>query len=259
MTYQSDQLSNSAVIPEIASNVFADHQDSRFAVGLVAIGDKVIPGREEELLGYLRLRAKVYAEQNSIISKDLILADGTERDKDDFRSAHFCVIENAANNPRVIGAMRLIVKSHENPELLPIEEFFPEVFEANPAQELSTEVSRYICRHEIQKVQNGLKWLLYAAGLSYVINNKLGPTYALIEQPLERGLKASGVPVSRIGDPKYIEEYNSENFPVSIDTEALARRMNVQNPGMIASAKAAVEDFVYSGAVQHIDSKIEVA
>jgi len=259
MTFQREQLPNAAVIPEITSNVFAIHQNSRLAVGLVAVGDKAIPGREEELLGYLRLRAKVYAEQNNIISKDLILEDGTERDKDDYRSAHFCVIENAVNNPRVIGAMRLIVKSKENPELLPIEEFFPEVFRANPAQQQSTEVSRYICRHENQKVQNGLKWLLYAAGLSHAINNKLGPTYALIEQPLERGLKASGVPVSRIGEPKYIEEYNSENFPISIDTEALARRMNLQNPGMIASAKAALEDFVYSGFVQQVDSKIEVA
>lgn len=240
-------IPNQEVIPEIQTNIFEGHDMARFAVGMLAIGDQIIPGREAEFTGYLRLRANVYADQTNMISKDLVREDGTERDEDDVRSVHFAIVENALTSKRVVAAMRLIIKSNEDGRPLPIEEFFPEVFTTGPAPMLSTEVSRYICRHESSKVQHDLKWPLYAAALSYAAENDLGPSYGVIEQALERGLKASRVPIVRIGEPKFVPEYNYDNLPVSIDTERLSRMMDILSPGMIGAMREANGDFVYTG------------
>jgi len=94
MSLIDTQVTNEMVMPRIETDIFVGHEAARFAVGILAVENEVVANRHEEYLGYLRLRANVYADQTNIIPKEQVLADGTERDKDDIRSVHFAVIEN---------------------------------------------------------------------------------------------------------------------------------------------------------------------
>ncbi len=245
MSLIDTQVTNEMVIPRIETDIFVGHEAARFAVGILAVENEVVANRHEEYLGYLRLRANVYADQTNIIPKEQVLADGTERDKDDIRSVHFAVIENLGNSQRVIAAMRLIVKSQKDSRPLPIEGYFPEVFEGAAASEKSIEVSRYICRHEDPRIQGRLKWPLYKLGLSYAMVNDLGPTYAIIETPLERQLGMAGVSTHRIAEAKFIEDYNSSNMAVEIDTNKLANAMNLSKEAVVNQALAAKDQMIY--------------
>ena len=228
MSVIDPNVTNDLVIPDIRSRLFVGHEAARFAVGIIAHGDVVMPGRGQEYLGYLRLRANVYADQTNMIPKESVAADGTERDIDDSRSVHFAVIENAGKNKRVVGAMRLIIKSKKDPRMLPIEEFFEkEAFADYVAPLGSTEVSRYICRHEDSKTMRQLKWPLYTAALSHVMANDIGPTYAVVEEFLEKGLTKSGIPITRIASPKFVPEYNDFNMGIEIDTNLLGQLIGV--------------------------------
>lgn len=226
MSNINPEITNDEVIPSVESDLFMGNENRRFAVGLLAIGNQVLPGREEVFDGYLRLRANVYAAQTNMISPELVHEDGTETDEDDSRSVHFAVVENAMDSNRVVATMRLIIKSHEDSRPLPIEEFFGEAFK-NPAPMGSTEVSRYICRHEDIKIQNKLKWPLYTAALSYALTHDLKPSFGVVEEPLEKSLVKSAIPVERIACPKYVEEYAADNLALKIDTEKLAENMGL--------------------------------
>lgn len=228
-------IPNSMVIPTLESNVFADHPESNFAVGIIAVGNNVVDGLDEELKAYLRLRANVYADQTRMISKDLVAEDGTERDADDARSVHFAVFENGEQT-RVVGAMRLIVKNHEDSSNLPIEDFFPEAF-AEPAPIGSTEVSRYICRHETRATERQLKTLLYSRVVPYIMSHELGPTYAVVEPVLERALPMGGVILRRIAEPVFVPEYNDDNLGIQIYTDEMAASMGVAEPQVLAKMR----------------------
>ncbi len=247
MSLIDTRITNEMVIPTIESNIFDGHEDARFAAGIIAVGGAIVEGRDQEYLGYLRLRANVYADQTNMISKDQVLEDGTERDGDDKRSVHFAVIENIVGNHRVVAAMRLIIKSHEDSRPLPIEEYFPEAFDDKRAPERSIEVSRYICRHERQSVQSELKWPLYTQGLSYAMTNNLGPTFAVVEAPLENQLRGIGIALNRIAEPKFVAEYNADNLAIEIDTKKVARMMGLDKDKSIAAALAAQNKMTYFG------------
>lgn len=237
---------NEAVIPSIETGLFDDNPSARFAVGMLAVGNDVMAGCPEEFTGYLRLRANVYADQTNMIPKNHVSEDGTERDEDDARSVHFAVIENAGRSQRVVGTMRLIVKANEDGTPLPIEEYFPEAFQT-PAPDSSTEVSRYICRHEDPKLQDGLKWPLFSGALAHIIGHDLGPTYAVVEDFLEKDLQNNRVPIKRLAEPKFLEEYNYDNLAIVIATDVLARRIQARNPGLIETMREAEGKFTYFG------------
>ena len=241
------RVTNEMVIPTVETYFFEGHEDARFAVGLLAVGNTIIAGRDEEHLGYLRLRANVYADQTNMIPKEHVLEDGTERDADDERSVHFGVIENIPGNHRVVAAMRLIIKSREDGRSLPIEDYFPEAFKNGPALENSIEVSRYICRHEDARVQGELKWPLYTQALSYVMAHDLGPTYAVVEAPLENQLKGIGIPLGRIAEPKFLPEYNADNLALEIYTAKLAHIMKLDKRSSIEAALATKHELTYFG------------
>ncbi len=238
-------VSNAEVIPSIETDIFIGHENAQFAVGVFAVGDFVLPGRDEEYLGYLRLRANVYADQTQMIPAEHVREDGTEIDGNDNRSLHFGVIENNENGPRVVGAMRLIVKQEIDLRPLPVEEFFPNAFAEAPAPMESTEVSRYICRHENQQIQSKLKWPLYSMALANIIDSGLKPTYAVVEPPLERGLRMIGMPTKRLADPKFLPEYNNGNLALVIDTATFAQNLEARGLSMISEIRKAGVGFVY--------------
>ena len=236
-------ISNAEVIPHIVTDIFNENPDARFATGLVAYGETPRDGMGDIVHAYLKLREKVYIDQTRMLTDEARLETGGEIDDDDGRSVHFCVIENLGSTQRVVASMRVIHGGDYGK--LPIEEFFPQIAESTNGTSKSIEISRYICRHEDPKVQNKLKWSLYPAVLSYIMKNNLGPTYAVVEEPLETALIEAGVPLKRIADPVYVDEYKAENLGISIDTRALAAMIESANPGSVTDVD--LNAFTFSG------------
>ncbi len=207
-------------IPIVESHIFDGHEDAHFAVGAVAVDNKVINGYQEEFSGAAKLRANTYVDLGYVDSDDLD-ENGTELDLDDKRSIHFVVAEQIASEGlvRIVANMRLIAKTDSEP--LPVERFFPDVFTDIDVPEGSAEVSRLITRHENARVQNLLKWPLFIAGLKHVDQNGLGPVFGLLAPTLTRSLVVQRVPVKPLADAKYIEEINFTKQPVKIEVDRL--------------------------------------
>jgi N-acyl-L-homoserine lactone synthetase len=254
-------ISNEAVIPSVDSLVFAERPEAHLAVGIVAVGSDVIPGLEDEFQGYTLLRGNVYARQRNYMPVSELNDDGTETDVDDSRSVHFAVIENALESPRVVGAMRLIIKSHEDDAPLPIEHHYPNAFSQGPAAAMSTEVSRLIGRHERPRIQSHLKWLLFSAGVAYVMEHGLGPVYGAVETTLQRGLRIAGVPTVALGEAEFVEEFNASKLPIRVDIPGLAHKLESDQPELFSAMQSVASNFVYSGvsAVSERAASVDVA
>jgi N-acyl-L-homoserine lactone synthetase len=253
-----DIIANQEVIPEIYSRVFEGHESSHLAVGIVAVGSEVVPGLEEEFTGYTLLRGNVYAGQKNYMPASELNADGTETDIDDERSIHFAVLENTLTATRVVGSMRLIVKG-EDDRPLPVEDHYPEVFADAEAPSMSTESSRLISRHESKKLQKGIKWLLFTAGVSYIAENDLGPVFGAVEQSLARGLTMEGMPVEELAEPKFVPEFNATKLPIKIDIDELARRMKASDSSMLESMSTRNGAFAYTGSAQPTGTSVPAA
>ena len=240
---ETKRLTTNEVIPFTNSDLFDLHPESKFAVGILAVGTSVY--YPDENLAYHRLRANVYASQLRIIPEDRIEFDGGEYDADDARSAHFGVIENLGLTQRLVASMRIIIRG-DTP--LPVEEFFDEVFsgQTNPR---SVEVSRYICRHEDSKTQDRLHWPLFSKALAFTMANDLSPAYAVIEEFLERKLRSRDIPFESLGSPKFVPEYITDNLPIVIDTEALGKKIESIMPGTVQSMQDEQQSFSYFGNV----------
>jgi hypothetical protein len=223
MSYESDQIT-----PIIESKVFINRPESRFALGEIAINDSIIKGYENEYYGAAKLRANTYLAKG-FISNDDLDDYGTELDHNDSRSVHFIMLEQTAVSSlaRVVGNMRLVIKSKDNPTPLPLENYCPDVFSENPIPNGGIEVSRLIARHEDSNVQNSLKWPLFIAGQKFIEYNDLGPAYGLISKALTRLLRSQKVPIVPVADERYIKEINATKQPVAINLPVLKRLIDM--------------------------------
>jgi N-acyl-L-homoserine lactone synthetase len=235
-------ITNGEVIPVFETDMFDGQEGSRFAIGIIAVGDEVTPGCEDAFDAYLRLRAKVYADQTRMISKDQVREDGTEMDADDSRSVHFGVFEQHELGARAVGSIRLIIKDEKDDRPLPIEDFF-----GIEAPMGSDEASRLIARHEQAVVQGGIKWALFTGALAYVRAHNLGPTYATVEEGVERDFARCRMKTERVADPKYVEEYQADNLGVVIDTEDFAVVVDRVQPGMLEQLTTNEGAFTFYG------------
>jgi len=238
------QVSYTEVIPVLESDLFVGHEEKQFAMGILAIGDETLNERDAELLAYYRLRKKVYYDQTQMISEHEIQGD-TDVNPDDIRSVHMGMFENYA--PGIIrstGAIKLIIKSEQHNAPLPIEDFFPEAF-ADAVPMRGIEVSRFIARHEIAKVQNGINSHLLTGALSYIISHDLGPTYGVVEPKVQAQLTAQGVPIRAITDPKYVEKYSADNLGIEVNTGLMARMTERAKPGTLQKLREAEGTFAY--------------
>jgi len=221
MSKTEKRISVHEAIPLIQpSGIFYDeNKKSRFAVTNLGYGT----GTPEEQIfkGMLQLRSNVYIDQTGFLDEDARLEDGTERDVDDERSQHFAVIENRVGGIAVIACMRLINRG-EIP--LPIEELIPGAFETDVAENKSVEVSRFIVLHNEKRERALARTFLLATALSHIRNNDLGPAYAIVESELDAHLTGISVPTQRISEPVWVEEYNTTNFGIRIDTDEMIRR-----------------------------------
>jgi N-acyl-L-homoserine lactone synthetase len=243
-------IPNAEVIPVYESDIFADNPEARFAVGIIAVGSAVKPGLENEFDAYRRLRANVYVDQTHMVGRDHVEADGREKlDADDPRAVHFGVFEQTSGGTRAVGSLRLIVKDEQDDRPLPIEDFFTEAFEGGPAPLGSVEASRYIARHEKGSTQRMLSGMILAAGVSYIRNHGLGPTYGTVEPKVERAFVHRGVPHTRIAEPVYVEEYNADNLGLEIAVNSFADRIEEQEPGLLSALAEHEGNFMYFGQV----------
>lgn len=224
------------IAPLVNTALFGGHETERFAVGLLATGTHT--SFPEELKAYHLLRTNVYAVEKTYIDTEeiiqgkklavatgLIRSDefrtsiGLDYNEDEYRSVHFGVLENKTSSARMVACMRGIIKVDEKP--LPIEHYFSEIFEDQPAALNAAELSRYICRHPDKSVQNFLKFPLLTAAIKYGLRKDVGPAYAIVEEFLAKQLKDLGVPLKELAPPKFIEEYNSVNLPIVINPREL--------------------------------------
>jgi hypothetical protein len=249
IVYSADE----PIVPVMESQLFAEHQDRKFAVGAVAYGGVALPGMDSEYEGTFELRRRVYVDEMKFLNNEELDENGVERDIDDDRSVAFGVFENRGNG-RVasIAFTRLIGKAiHQELDMhddrpLPIEKYYASEFQEKPAPQGSVEVSRLISRHESAPVQDMATWLLYGATLAHIKRNNLGPTFGIVETWLERRLGGLGV-AKRIGDPVYVERYKTENVPILIDTERFVVVANKRQPGIVDACEEMPDSMIFVG------------
>ncbi len=212
-----------------------------FATGLVAFDGVALPGRVVDYDAAALLRVHTYLDRGYVKSEALD-DRGTELDADDDRSAHFVVLERlgSSQDARVVGTMRLVVKQDKTP--LPLERMCPDAFTAGPAPSKSTEVSRWICRHEDRRLQQLLKWPLFLSGLGYIEMNRLGPVYGLLREDLANSLTMQGVPTRAIAPSRFVEEINATKQPFLVDLVGV--RQSTLDAGF-ADPPTATSELVY--------------
>jgi N-acyl-L-homoserine lactone synthetase len=238
------------VIPEFRSDIFVGHENARFAVGRIAMGNETAYPTEN--LAYHQLRANVYGRAGFIPQDTISKYDGSEYDEDDARSIHMAILENRGDAQRLIASMRLIKRDGDRP--LPIEELFPDAFLDNPVSDTSCEVSRYITRHEDRSVQDKASWTLFQQGLAEAMIHELSPAFAVVSPALSRIFRSRRLPIKELSSPVWIEKYGEENVPIAIDVAELAKRLEAQTPGALDKLVANQGGFTYFGErVSHIE------
>ncbi len=219
-----------------ASNeIFENHQNAVFWIGKVALGTEVIlPDYYDSLL---KFRGKWYVNELHYLTEDQIDTFGRESDLDDKRSVHFAVVENDQidNNTqaRVIGSGRVISKTSWD-EPLPVEQYFPEIFNKRPLEPGSVEVSRFIARHEDRQTQHIVALALIRAMTHYSVESKVRADYCIIEEPLLNLLTSIGIPVEKLAEPKDIPEYGGQLYPVRINPYEILDSVKHDMSGTIA-------------------------
>lgn len=228
----------------LSTDVFKDHPHSRFALGVLSRSVAPPEGYNDLFTAYLQLRANVYVDQKAILDLESKRDDGTEVDDDDKRSSHLVAVENRGTHAAVISSMRVIEKTETNPEPLPIEAFFNDVLD-EPVAIGGNEISRYIHRLDDRKAASQVRSGLFVASLALINKNELSPTLAIVEDDLEASLLRYGVPLERITEPRWIDEYNSTNIGIKIDTKAFADLFGGQEA--MQSIHTQPGDFTYWG------------
>ena len=172
----------------------------------------------------LRLRAQVYIDEMGFLPQTSKLPDGTESpDQYDLLKStkHFCVYEEAELENVAVGTIRLINK--DSPEtVLPVEEHFGEF--VGKASVGTIEVSRFVVAQERRAEHDKLfvSILLIRAALSNILVAESPRIYAIVEEELLGHLRdVIGIPFEVIGEKKYIDEYKTVNYAVTVDPKKI--------------------------------------
>ncbi len=216
-------IPNNVAIPVINSNLFDSSTSGVLAVARLDTED-VLYGDSPLANGYRRLRANVYIDQTGMLEESARAENGGEYDADDSRSIHFVGLEDLGDGRvAVVGSMRLIYKSEDRPENLPIEDLFAADIKDFNIGLNSYEPSRFISRNENKRHAIQIRMGLLGASVSHAVHNNWGTCVAVVEPEVERLLRFSGAPITRITEPRLIEEYNDINIGVDIDIPTFAQ------------------------------------
>lgn len=210
-------IGNDKAVPIVSNDLFNGADNMRFATILFGLGAHPKGVDQSLFSGYLSLRKNVYVDQTGILDASEEFDAGTESDRDDSRSVHIAVFENHGDGKvAVIGCLRLIVKQDKEP--LPIEVFYPEVFEQKPVKVGDVEMSRFISRAEKGKGDNyHIIMSLFGSSLNYALQNGISFAYGVIETKLWHAMQSLSSVSKKIGELKMIEEYNTENIGIAMD------------------------------------------
>lgn len=206
------------------AGLFDQHPQAAFWIGKVSTVGLI--HQPEEFDSLTRFRRQVYVDELEFLGREHVDPLGREIDEDDSRSTNFVVISKGClENPqvedlKVVGSARIIVKTEED-KPLPIESYFPELFEDQPLSKMTGEVSRFIARHSNREMQHMISLALMRAVAYHSVSNQLSEGYCMIEQPLLRSLKVTGIPIDVLGEPKEIKEYNGTLIPVKLEAGKL--------------------------------------
>ncbi len=219
----ADQLS----VP-VDSEVFSNHPDAPFYVGVVAMTGLEFQPELYEAAG--RLRANVYIDEKHFLPETARDRDGIERDADDGRSVHFVVVENRGpeEKPRVVGTSRLILKRTIEDDL-PVEHYFPEAFGDEGAPVRSAEVSRFIARHPDRMTQGKVSLGLVRAMASWMSNHVHRPAYAVVEAGLARMFDNIDLPYESISQFANLPEYNNtRNEAIMLEPQRVLQEVRAE-------------------------------
>ena len=224
---------------DAAEGWLSDLEYHEIIVSPVAYGMQPFPGRASTFAAYRSFRELVYVTEDGIID----LRDGemaTDFDQDDHRSIHLAAVERTREGGRIVGSMRLILSGVAAPpgledlglemsrDALPVEVEFadaiPAVIDLRESV-VMCELSRYISRHESKSRKMMISRSLHQVAVATVVHNKIGSTYAVVEHWLDRILRMSRVPLTKLSDPRWLEKYGSENYAVEIHMYELAERL----------------------------------
>lgn len=240
MSVEIKLVSNTEVVPVASRTGVFDGNDQRFAMVHLGVGMPAYePGQDTPSELYGKLRANVYINQMAFLENSERQTDGTEWNTDDERSSHYVVLEKRLGGEALFACARLIEKQTDEP--LPIEEFFPDIFQDSPASLGSVEVSRFIARHERAIYNLDATARLLAAMANDVNEHHLGPVHAIVEPHFERTLAHRGLVVERISEPRWIPEYKSINRAIRINVEESATNFGeaLMQDMKISTARAA--------------------
>ena len=179
------------IIPSIESDIFFDRPEAQLWLGVVAVGPNIL--YPAEYAGSGILRANVYIDEKGYLPLDKRLSNGTEQDIDDLRSTHIVALENMKPGiVNVIGTTRLIHKSSKN-EFLPVEELFSEKF-PKPLAKNSSEVSRFISRHNQKTIRSLTSLLLIKSLITEAQKSNSSDVYGIVESYFPKILSSIGIP-----------------------------------------------------------------
>lgn len=198
------------------SDIFTgEHADAAYAIGPLS-GENVVASLGSVEQAYAQLRANVYIDQKHLIEEQRRGMNGGEYDENDERSVHFVVAENRRKvGAAIIAAMRVIPKTDEHPERLPVEELFDGMEDTIGMD--SVEFSRFIVRHTDRRVGLIARSSLFRSVSAYVLDRDWNPCVATVETELQDHLERLGAPTKRLTGLQYIDEYNTYNMAIDID------------------------------------------
>ena len=203
-------------------------QSASFWVGKVASKGEILD--EEHFEALSKFRAEVYVHELEFLPEEVLDDSGRELDEDDGRSINFAVVEKA--NEKVVGSGRIIMKDTETP-VLPIEHYFPELFEENPIKIGSAEISRFIAKHEDKLTQHKISLSVIRAMTYGLLNNGVEEAYCIIEKPLVDMLSYIGIPMEVLAEPKDVPEYGGTLYPIKIAANEILSSVKTDKSGKL--------------------------
>jgi len=82
-----------------------------------------------------------------------------------------------------------------------------------------------------------------------VTKEGLGPVFGAVEAQFRKGLGIAGVPVTALGEPIYVPEFNATKLPIRVDVTNLTKKIEGDHPYLFDAMQAVEKHFVYSGSI----------
>lgn len=169
----------------------------------------------------LQLRGRTYVGEKGFLEANALDQNGAELPTpEDYAGDTIQLALFEQNGDRhLIGGVRLLRKGSDD-EQLPIEELFGEG--AGFIPEGSLEASRFIVepKRRAENDQLFASLVIIRAVVAEALRSDAPKVCAVVEEGLYKHFVENiGLPFEVLGKPKFIEEYNTENYPIAFDPQ----------------------------------------